>query len=106
MAFFAREDGACPDGWRVATEAAGRLPVGVADSISVGRIVGTALSNQEDRMHMHGFSAQVDLPYKSISAADGSNEQGAAAQQYTDSGVTQPAPSGLPFIQLVACVKP
>jgi hypothetical protein len=105
VAFFSGVAGVCPQGWRVATEAAGRLLIGVQAADSVGKFVGTPLTNEEDRTHAHSFLATVALPYKSISAADGSNDQGAAAQTYTDSGMTQPASTGLPFIQLVACVK-
>jgi hypothetical protein len=105
VAFFSGVGGSCPQGWRVATEAAGRLVIGVNAQDSVGTLVGTPLGNEEDRTHSHAFAATVDLPYKSISAADGSNNQGAAAGTYQDSGMTQPASSGLPFIQLCACVK-
>jgi hypothetical protein len=106
VAFFARQDGSCPVGFRPAQETAGRLVVGVSGGDAVGKLVGTPLTNQEDRTHVHGFSAAIELPYKSISAANGGNDQGAAAKKYMDSGTSEPAPSGLPFIQLIACVKP
>jgi hypothetical protein len=105
VAFFMRGDGSCPQGFRPATEASGRLLVGVASGDAVGKQVGVPLANQEDRTHVHSYKAAVDLPYKSVSAADGGNKQGAAAGKYQDSGMSEPATSGLPFIQLVACVK-
>lgn len=105
VAFFSREDATCPTGWRVATEASGRLLVGVTSGDSVGKLVGTALTNQEDRTHVHAFTATADLPYKSLSALDGGNGQGAKAQKYMDGGDSDPAPTGLPFVQLVVCVK-
>ena len=74
-------------------------------ALPVGKLIGTALTNQEDRTHIHSFQTSADLPYKSISAANGGNGQGASAARYTDSGNTEPAPSGLPFVQLVGCVK-
>jgi hypothetical protein len=106
VTFFTRQDGRCPAGYRPAQEASGRLVVGVLGGDAVGKLVGTPLQNQEDRTHVHSFSTVIDLQYKSISAANGGNNQGAAAKKYSDSGVSEPAPSGLPFIQLVACVKP
>lgn len=106
VAFFARQEGSCPAGFRPAQETSGRLIVGVAGGDAVGKLVGTPLENQEDRTHVHAFSTTIELPYKSISAANGGNDQGAAAKKYMDSGSSEPSPSGLPFIQLVACVKP
>lgn len=106
VAFFARQDGTCPAGFRPAQETAGRLVVGVAGGDAVGKLVGMPLENQEDRTHVHAFSSSIELPYKSISAANGGNDQGAAAKKYMDSGISEPSSSGLPFIQLVACVKP
>lgn len=105
LAFFAADQRGCPPGYRDATEASGRLVVGVTSGDAVGKLVGTPLENQEDRTHLHGYSVELELPYKSISAANGGNDQGAAAGRYGDNGMTAPAPSGLPFIQLVACVK-
>lgn len=105
LSFMAGDVAACPPGWRVAQEASGRLVVGVTSSDAVGKLVGTALTSQEDRTHVHPFQTVADLPYKSISAANGGNGQGAAAARYTDSGISEPAASGLPFVQLVGCVK-
>lgn len=106
VAFFARSDASCPAGYRPASEASGRLIVGVTGGDAVGKLVGKPLGNQEDRTHVHPFNTSITLPYKSISAADGGNNQGASAKTYADIGTSNPAPSGLPFLQLVACVKP
>jgi len=105
LAFMAGDVASCPPGWRIAQETTGRLVVGVTSSDAVGKLIGTALTNQEDRTHVHSFQTSAALPYKSISAANGGNGQGASAARYTDSGNTEPAPSGLPFVQLVGCVK-
>lgn len=105
VAFFGRADGTCPAGWRAADQAQGRLLVGTTTAADVGKVVGTPLSDQEDRTHTHAFSATVDVPYKSISAADGPNRQGAASKKYMASGPSKPAPSGLPFVQLTVCEK-
>lgn len=105
VAFFDSDTGACPAGWAPSQLVMGRLVVGVVDEASVGHVVGKPLADQEDRAHSHAFTTSVDLPYKSVSAADGPNEQGAAAQTYEVTGSTEPSPSGLPFIQLLACEK-
>lgn len=105
VVFFGPETKSCPQGFRPATEASGRLVVGVTHGDFVGKLVGEPLLSQEDRTHVHPFTVSVELPYKSISAADGGNRQGAAAKKYPDSGMSKTAPSGLPFVQLVACVK-
>ncbi|HNN95744.1 MAG TPA: hypothetical protein PKI03_25870 [Pseudomonadota bacterium] len=106
VAFFGTADSRCPAGYRVPQEASGRLIVGVTAADAVGKAVGKALADQEDRTHVHAFAGKVELPYKSISGADGPNSQGAAAKTYADSGSTGPASSGLPFVQLTVCEKP
>ena len=106
MAFFVGDGQLCPPGWRPATETRGRLVVAVTTGDTVGKQVGTELQNEEDRTHAHPFTATVELPYKPLASLNGTNRQGAAAGKYTTSGVSEPAPSGLPFIQLLACVKP
>lgn len=105
VAFFGQADSRCPAGFRVPQEASGRLLVGVTAADAVGKSVGKPLADQEDRTHVHAFTTRAELPYKSISAADGPNSQGAAAKTYSDSSATAPAPSGLPFVQLTVCEK-
>ncbi len=105
LAFFVGDAQVCPAGWRTATEAQGRLAVAVSTADTVGKQVGEALKSQEDRTHVHPFATKVELAYKSLAAANGGNRQGAAADEYTDSGTSEPAASGLPFIQLLTCVK-
>jgi hypothetical protein len=98
---------ACPPGWQAETPAAGRLLVGAAQAGVIGRVVGTALEPEEDRAHVHAVaSATIVLPYKSISAANGTNQQGAAATAQPVTGTASPATSGLPMVQLTTCVSP
>jgi hypothetical protein len=96
---------ACPTGWKVADPAAGRLIIGVSDATAIGRTVGDPLGDAEDRVHGHGITASIDFPGKSISAADGSNNSGGASGTRTLAGAAAPATSGLPFVQLTACVR-
>jgi hypothetical protein len=97
---------ACPSGWNPADVATGRIEVAVTDPLAVGRTVGTPLGPAEDRVHHHPIAATMSLPAKSISAADGNNNQGAASGDRTVGGTAGDAPSGLPFVQLTACVRP
>jgi hypothetical protein len=104
VAFFTTT--ACPAvSWKIAMPAAGRLVVGAADPTAIGRTVGDALGDVEDRVHGHTVAATIDLPAKSISAADGGNNSGGASGTRTLAGTASPAVSGLPFVQLVACVR-
>lgn len=105
VAFFGGDQGGCPSGWKVADYAMGRLVVGVVEEPSVGKTVGVPLADQEDRAHIHAYAADVPLAYKAIAAADGANNQGAAAQTAMVTGQTEPSVSGLPFVQLVVCEK-
>lgn len=97
--------GACPAGWAIATEIRGRLVVGVIDGTALGGVVGAPLGDQEDREHQHTYSGMVNLPDKSIAAADGGNTSGAKAGSYRVMGNTAKQTSGLPFVQVQACVK-
>lgn len=106
MVAFIDADG-CPDGWVQATVAAGRMLVATADVDAVGRVVGAALAPEEDRAHDHTLSAAaIELPYKSVTAANGGNDSGAAAGSRPITGTIAPATTGLPFVQLTTCVAP
>jgi hypothetical protein len=97
--------GVCPPGWVPASNVEGRIVVAVADGKDVGVQVGTPLGDQEDRTHTHTYKGDIELPSKSVSGADGPNLEGAQAQTYSISGTTSAGPSGLPFVQVTACVK-
>lgn len=97
---------ACPSGWVRATEAEGRMLVGAPSVDDVGDTVGTPLASLEDRTHGHGFSFSFNLGSKSISGAGGGNNSGASAGDHTISGNTTASSSGLPFVQLLPCVRP
>lgn len=103
--FMMTDNGICPDGWKPATYATGRLVAGVTSADEVGVAVGTPLDDQEDRKHRHVYTGMIELPYKSVSAPNGGNASGAAAGMYPVADMTGEASSGLPFIQLLACEK-
>lgn len=97
----------CPAGWTYSAVVAGRPIVGTDAADTVGRVIGTPLTPEEDRAHGHELTgASIDLPFRSISAADGGNQQGAGAGVRPLTGSAGDAPSGLPFIQLLPCVSP
>ncbi|MFO0696085.1 MAG: hypothetical protein U0230_21155 [Polyangiales bacterium] len=104
VAFFASGT-ACPNGWAPATAVEGRMIVGVTDGAAVGVNVGTPLADQENRTHTHAYTGTFTITKKGIAALAGSNTQGANAQAYSVSGTTAASTSGLPFVQVLACVK-
>ncbi len=98
---------ACPPGWQVSTLAAGRVLVGTDRAEAVGRVVGEPLGAEEDRAHVHALGvANLTLPARAIAGADGGNHNGAASGAQPLTGTTGAASSGLPFVQLPACVSP
>lgn len=105
VSFFLNGAAACPPGWDTAAEVSGRMVVAVEQAEEIGVQVGTPLADQEDRKHQHAFAAATDLPYKSVSAANGGNQEGARAGEQRWTGQTAAATSGLPFIQLPVCEK-
>lgn len=100
------QGGQCPLGWEPALLVEGRLVVAVDDGANVGVEVGAPLGDREDRAHSHAYSGEIALASKNIAGADGSNNSGAAAQAYPIAGTTAEDTSGLPFVQVKACVKP
>jgi hypothetical protein len=99
----------CPPGWAPDVEAQGRLIVGAHPdeaASAVGSTVGSALADQENRVHAHAASASVTLSSKSISGANGSNDDGAQSKSYVFAADVKAGPSKLPFLQLLACKRP
>ena len=97
--------GECPAGFEPLAAARGRLLVGAELAGEVGLTVGTPLGDKEDRTHTHGVSLSVTLAYKSVSAADGGNHNGAENGTWTGGAQSPAEASGLGFIQRLACVK-
>lgn len=95
----------CPVGWERATAVEGRIVVGTNTMFESGRTVGLPLADREDRTHAHHFAVDVNLSVKQVAGADGGNNQGAASGLQTVDGTTGDATSGLPFIQLLPCVR-
>jgi hypothetical protein len=104
VVFFA-QGAKCPDGYQPAGYATGRLVLAVANGVLVGALVGVPLADREDRMHSHAFNLAGSLPSKSISGASGGSGVAAHSQDYSTSGATAAAASGLPFVQFPVCEK-
>lgn len=105
VAFFAAQSG-CPAGWVAATNVQGRMIVGTNTESDVGGTVGSPLGNLEDRTHSHTFSASTNIPVESNSLVDGcGNIDGARSGTQTVTGSTDAAPTGLPFVQMLACAR-
>lgn len=102
----------CPAGWSVATEAQGRLLLGVAsgDSTEIGKTVGDPLTDQEDREHSHDYETTVHFSKKDIEGDNSCcNTQGAGDGDKnvpkSQPGTTASASSNTPLIQLTVCKR-
>jgi len=114
VAFFDRA--ACPDGWVVFDDAAGRFVIGItADGGATnGLTVGTALTSGQVPAHNHPFSAGFDTKKTNFALLGGSRDL-AKKKTYSFSGETtnsnggdealQPSPVELPYYQLLVCQK-
>ena len=109
VAFFMSSGAQCPSGWTAATQAQGRLILGVTNGSTVGVTVGSPLASQTAPSHQHSYQAMVDIPSRSIAAWHCCNNQGAQSgyRMVPDNppGSTGSAASHLPLIQLVVCQK-
>ena len=100
-AFFDRA--ACPAGWSALDEAAGRFVVATTGAAPALQTVGVSLANGEDRIHVHHATLAVTLPARSLAAAGGSNSDPGQAGDYVVDADTDPATSGLPYVQALLC---
>jgi hypothetical protein len=106
VAFFPGTE--CPPGWSVSDEPRGRLILGTTSAGAVGRTYGfPALGDREDRQHTHYYIGYPRLTSKSIcGVCGGANQLGArAGGTRRVEGDTEPATTGLPFIQYLVCEK-
>ena len=99
--FFARES--CPLGWMPFEEGAGRLVAAVPDAGEVGTMVGTPLTDSEDRTHVHDFNAQITLPERNLVGLAGGNTNPGYKGTYDIVGPTEENSSDLPYLQALIC---
>jgi hypothetical protein len=103
VSFFRRDT--CPVGWVPLGTAVGRFLVPTLGSVGGGTFAGTPLASGEDRQHSHTFQASVTPRTTSFAGLSGSNTNIAQAGAVAIDGTMQPASSGLPYVQLLACQK-
>lgn len=94
---------ACPTGWTRVDEAVGRFVVGTPAGSPARVKVGDALASGEDRQHVHDVSISLTVPDLSLSAAGGSNTDPGASGDVFGEGVTDPASSGMAYVQALLC---
>lgn len=97
---------ACPSGWEPFTAAAGRAVLPTIGDAPGGTTVGEPLASGEDRPHTHGVNATFDLvPITYAGVSGGGNTGVAAAGSVVFETTSEPASTGLPYVQLLACKK-
>jgi hypothetical protein len=113
----------CFHRWTVIPDVSGRLIASVTQPSYGGLVVNDPLADQEDRQHIHNYTASVRLPYHHVAALSHDNYDGAAeglfvsdewaipslmvwCDRHTADGVTLSSTSDLPFAQLVLCTAP
>ncbi len=98
---------ACPSGWTRSGAHEGRFVLGLPPGgVPYETRGGPALANREERVHVHGFSGQVTIPSLDVALVSGCcyGDTGAHGT-FGYSGVTDPAGTGLPYLQLLGCEK-
>ncbi len=105
VSFFPRSS--CPVGWVPYTVADGRFLVPTIATYPGGLTYGTPLASGEDRTHTHTFAATINVGSTSYvgSSFDGENGGVGTAGTQMVMGTTDPASTGLPYIQLLVCRK-
>ncbi len=103
VAFYDATTSQCPTGWSRDTAADGRLLLSTTNAGLVGATKGVAFNPQEERMHTHTYTVQLNLGSHGLTATSGSFTQAAAGGTATSTGVTGFGFSNLPYMELVAC---
>lgn len=102
ISFFAS---ACPTGWEPYETGAGRIVVG-AGSAGAGDFAGTPLESGEDREHSHTGTVTLSPTDVGFAGATGCCHDGLTPSTPIETALTvEPASSGLPYIQLLTCIK-
>jgi hypothetical protein len=96
--------GACPAGW--APYADGAYRVLLPSPTGVGTTRGAPLVTGEERTHPHAGAVAATVPEVSYVGAPGGGNAGVgAAGTRVATAAVQPAPAGLPYVQLLVCRK-
>jgi hypothetical protein len=96
----------CPDGWVPYMAGDGRFLVPTVATSAPGVTLGTPLASGEDRTHTHGISASFALASVSyVGIASGGNGGVTSAGTVMLQTTSDPASTGLPYVQLMTCRK-
>ncbi len=105
-AIFFFSAASCPDGWVPFDDGAGRVAVPTTGGAAGGAVRGVPLRSGEDRTHTHHLSASFTLGDVSyVGVVGGANMGVGAAGAVSFSTTTEPASTGLPYVQLLVCRK-
>ncbi len=97
---------ACPTGWEPFKAASGRAILPTVGTMAGGATVGTPLGSGEERKHTHSVQAAfnlIDISYVGVAGGGNSGVAKAGAASFTTT--SDPASTGLPYVQLLACKK-
>lgn len=98
--------GACPSGWAPYEPSRGRFVVATIGATKTGAVSGAPLSSGEDRVHAHAFTLSFAVKGLSFVAVSGGSNGGVGKESaVTITGTTDPASTGLPYVQLLVCKK-
>lgn len=109
VAFFMLSQ--CPTGWATATEAQGRLLLGVTNGNNIKVAVGTPLANATAPTHQHAYQTSVSVVYfdQWLGVGGYSDATHAAVGTYpvpdNPPGATDASIANLPLVQLLVCRK-
>jgi hypothetical protein len=96
----------CPSGWQTHDLLNGRFIVPVMQNGGIGQTVGTPLTSGEDRQHQHSFASSISLNgVEYIGAASCCNQDLSSDGTMNFSGTTASVSSGIPYVQLLVCMK-
>jgi hypothetical protein len=96
----------CPDGWSGYATGAGRLLVPIVGATLGGKTQGAALTDAEDRGHVHSLAGMVTLADVSYAGIGGCCNNGVAASgSVSYSSGADKSSAGLPYVQLLVCHK-
>jgi hypothetical protein len=104
VSFF--RPGACPEGWSPFDAAVGRFLIPTVGKAAGGTPYGIPLASGEDRAHTHDVTGVMTLPPISFAGIAGESNHGVAiAGPVVLATTSDPASSGLPYVQFLVCKK-
>lgn len=95
----------CPTGWDPYAAADGRLLLPALDPATSGTAHGTPLASGEERQHTHAIATFFALSSFQFIDVGGPNAGVAAAGNAAFTTTSEPASTGLPYVQFLVCKK-